>query len=327
MKKLLLSSFLAFGLTAAYGQTMETQNFNALNLGDLGTQGGYATAGGTAADYQIVQIDAAHGNSLNITGSATATGTRYAFTDKLGAAWAARTTGNNILTVMFDIYTGPQAGTGVGNLRSVVYDSSFTIMAGIFYDYATKTIKGIGRGSLNGGAQGNYSFNLGTQTYEPNTWVSVSYSYDYDSGRITWTHPGGSYYIQAGTSGTNTWVLNPGVNPDEHDFLSTVSTGNTVAHTSGVDNLRMEAASTVVLATQQATVAKNLVSFYPNPATDVVKFTTDVQSVQIFDLTGKSVINTKVTGNTLDVNNLKAGMYLLKIQTKDGVTTEKLIKK
>lgn len=328
MKKLLLTGIFVAATSLVNGQILEQQTFNSFTPGNLGIQGGFVTSGGSASDYQIREVDAAHGNSLQIVGGATGSTVQYAYTTALANAWSTRTAGNNIMTVTTQFYTGGQAGTGGGTLRSVVYTSTFTPVAGIVYDHATKTIKGIGRGSLNGGAQTNYLFTLGPHTFEPNTWITVSYSYDYSTGRITWTYPGGSYYIQPGTSGTNTWVLNPGLNPAEHDFITTEAAGNTVSHIVSMDNLSIEAATQTILATHEATLASKIpVSMYPNPAIDYVKFSENVLNAQVFDMTGKSVINSKVNGNSLDVKNLKKGVYLIKIQTKDGVETQKLIKK
>lgn len=328
MRKTLLFSTIVLFTHFATAQTIEQQNFDSFTVGNLGTQGGYSTLNGTAADYQILSIDASHSNSLQIAGSATASGSKYAYiTGGLSTNWTSRTSGNDFLNVSTEFYTGTQAGTGIGTMRSLVYDSSFNFIVGIMYDFATKTIKGLARASLNGGAATNYSFTLGTQTFAPNTWVPVSYSYDYTTGRITWNYPGGSYYLQAGTSGTSTWTMLPNVNPYEHDFISTVTTGNTISHVAAVDNLKISANAAVVLGTNTVNIEKENLSVFPNPTSDYLKFTGNVKSVQIFDLSGKNILTLKVSNNQINVKDLAKGIYIIKLQTDKQIISQKFIKK
>ncbi|MFC4738699.1 T9SS type A sorting domain-containing protein [Flavobacterium ponti] len=72
-------------------------------------------------------------------------------------------------------------------------------------------------------------------------------------------------------------------------------------------------------------------SLYPNPVSgNVLNITSAANldmNVAIFDVLGKQVINTKVTNNTVNVSNLNAGVYIVKI-TEDGKTaTRKLVVK
>lgn len=72
-------------------------------------------------------------------------------------------------------------------------------------------------------------------------------------------------------------------------------------------------------------------SLYPNPVSgNVLNITSAANSamnVAIFDVLGKQVINTKVTNNTVNVSNLNAGVYIVKV-TEDGKTaTRKLVVK
>ena len=72
-------------------------------------------------------------------------------------------------------------------------------------------------------------------------------------------------------------------------------------------------------------------SFYPNPANDIVYFneSNTISKVTLFDITGKKVLETsKLDNNTLNVSSLKAGLYLLSIEDKNNNTSvKKLIKK
>ena len=69
---------------------------------------------------------------------------------------------------------------------------------------------------------------------------------------------------------------------------------------------------------------------YPNPATNAVNIALDnelYESVQIIDLTGKTVLRTNIDKNVtrLNVSHLQNGVYLVKTIGKQGVKTQKLV--
>lgn len=68
-------------------------------------------------------------------------------------------------------------------------------------------------------------------------------------------------------------------------------------------------------------------SIYPNPAQDVVTITTSSNTqkeVSVFDITGKLVLRT-TTLNTINVQTLETGIYLMTITENDATATAKLI--
>lgn len=75
-------------------------------------------------------------------------------------------------------------------------------------------------------------------------------------------------------------------------------------------------------------IVKNMLSIYPNPTTDIINIKTDtkINAVSVTDLTGRK-INVKLDGDKVDVRSLTAGTYLISVETKDGISTEKFIKK
>lgn len=75
-------------------------------------------------------------------------------------------------------------------------------------------------------------------------------------------------------------------------------------------------------------VEMQLVSIYPNPATStlVVQGINDFKQVTVFDISGKQILKTDV--QTIDVQNLSNGMYILQIESQTGaVYTHKFLKK
>ncbi|HSD08233.1 leucine-rich repeat protein [Flavobacterium sp.] len=77
--------------------------------------------------------------------------------------------------------------------------------------------------------------------------------------------------------------------------------------------------------------AKNKVSVYPNPVHGelfVQLNTTDKTTIQLFDVTGKVVIQKTVnaTENSIDTSNLVNGLYFVKVNSNEGTFTKKVIK-
>ncbi|NMH27233.1 T9SS-dependent choice-of-anchor J family protein [Flavobacterium silvaticum] len=79
---------------------------------------------------------------------------------------------------------------------------------------------------------------------------------------------------------------------------------------------------------------KNNVSMYPNPATNEVRFTSKngvaLISAQVFDIEGRMVADAKFNGLSetfVNLSELSAGVYSVKVFSADGNGTAKLIKK
>ncbi|MCY0968258.1 T9SS-dependent choice-of-anchor J family protein [Chryseobacterium wangxinyae] len=69
-------------------------------------------------------------------------------------------------------------------------------------------------------------------------------------------------------------------------------------------------------------------TLHPNPTSEVlnIKLNSKINSVSVVDMTGRKV-DVKIDGNQVDVSSLPAGTYLINVETKDGISTEKFIKK
>jgi len=69
-------------------------------------------------------------------------------------------------------------------------------------------------------------------------------------------------------------------------------------------------------------------NIYPNPVRDNLYLDNlpANSTLQITDMQGKTVIQTAAHGQTLDVSNLKPGIYFIKVESEKGVYTSKLIK-
>lgn len=340
MKKVLLASMI-IGSTIAYGQVQSliTENFNALTNGSLATDATGATAGqngwyiyqGAAADYQVVAIDAGHGKSLNITTGAGAppstganTNNKYAFKGFPTTA----TPANNIVRATMEIYTG--SATGKGRVGIQLLSSAATI-GGIVYDYETKRIYGQARVTVvaTPTQTGLLSLTLGTETFPANSWVTVTYLYNKTTGQHTYTYTNGTTGASYNFSGSTTYSVFTGDIAAEFDAVNTTLASNTITNTAGVDNIQVEFTNAATLGVDTAVKkAKPTLMISPNPTSEILNIKTDskINAVSVVDLTGKKV-NAKLDGDKVDVRNLPAGTYLINIETNDGISTEKFIKK
>ncbi|MES2559640.1 MAG: T9SS type A sorting domain-containing protein [Bacteroidota bacterium] len=71
--------------------------------------------------------------------------------------------------------------------------------------------------------------------------------------------------------------------------------------------------------------SSHTVSFYPNPATNLIDVDTEIETVTILDLTGKTLMETAVSG-AIDISGLQAGIYILKAQQGTQTYVSRLIK-
>jgi len=68
-------------------------------------------------------------------------------------------------------------------------------------------------------------------------------------------------------------------------------------------------------------------TIYPNPTSDGI-YVNATGTVSIFSADGQKILSNKISGNTyLPLTNLQKGVYVVEIETKAGISQEKLIKK
>ncbi|WP_298883998.1 choice-of-anchor Q domain-containing protein [uncultured Polaribacter sp.] len=75
-------------------------------------------------------------------------------------------------------------------------------------------------------------------------------------------------------------------------------------------------------------LSKNALKLYPNPTNNFINISTDkvIRTVSIYNILGRKVMET--SKSKIDVSNLKAGIYLLSLETEEGKrSTKKFMKK
>jgi hypothetical protein len=355
MKKLLLF-FVLLTTPTLFAQAVNSENFNSLATGNIGTDITGATAGaggfytyasnGTApttatnagaANFQIVANDATHGKVLQIIGTNGDKGSRYVWLGGLSSSWATRTSGNGIIEFEYEFYTG--AGGGSNNLAGVsIYDiSGGKVLGGFSFNTNTLALSGVAYYSSATATAGNYIFYLGATAgtnliLTANTWVRVGVSFNKTTGRVTWKGPGLNGYVTGAAAATD---------PDEIDFTSTSGTTtvapivtNTSAATMLIDNFvtRISATDTL-LQNDTFDVATTNFSVFPNPANDFVTISNSenisVNSISITDLNGRVVKQntySNVTNVQVNISDLSSGVYMMNISSDKGSVTKKIIK-
>lgn len=332
MKKIFIF-FLVNSSILVFSQIIANENFNSLTLGNLvpdttGSlgQNDYFANIGLVSEYQVVDIDASKGKSVQFTNSTGGTDNddRLAFKNISVNA----DPGNNILKGTLEIFTGNNDGDGI--IECVLYDSNNFGIVGIGYSYDSKKIVGRGRYShqVPGGSISTDFFTVelssgpGNKTYPANTWVPVSFTYNKTTGAFEWTNPEGSYHYP-----DPAFVPVAGLTPAKFSLGSNVLSNNSSANTAAIDNLVLMFTNTT-LSTKDISTVKTQISIYPNPASDfiTVKSDSEVKNIVIYDISGKRV-NSFSGVNSINVKSLLPGAYLMKIETKEGTTTKKIIKK
>ncbi|MBP0903099.1 T9SS type A sorting domain-containing protein [Mariniflexile gromovii] len=332
---LTLSLFFSFQSNA---QIFDSENFNALTAGNIGTnttgtvagQGNFYTITNTGlnSDFQIV--DAGGGdNVLQITGSSNGSGTRYIWKDGLNDFWNnTRTPTNNIIEVEFWFFTGSTT-TSKNEISVEIYDTGYTkIIAGLVFFPETKIIEGLLYANGSSGLGTYYVFlgNGGTADVVllEDTWYKAGIAFDVTTGEVTY-RSSDFYLAYNGSAMGNT--------PFETDIVVYPGTDNTVSTTSYFDDFKVRAVATemLLLGVDNNEISKSI-KLFPNPVNDVINLTMPntikPDRFEISDINGRIVktLIDKNIRNQISVSELSSGVYLLNIYSTEGKTTKKFIK-
>ncbi|KMQ59433.1 secretion protein [Chryseobacterium angstadtii] len=112
-------------------------------------------------------------------------------------------------------------------------------------------------------------------------------------------------------------------------FFAKGATTTIANHGFGTANRGYAVLSRAVLGTTEVAAESKKLILYPNPAKETVSFKNadKVKSVDIYESAGRKVRSVKPEGETINVRDLKPGIYYFEITLKDGsLSYEKLIK-
>lgn len=342
---------------AASAQTLQFETFDeGFVNGDIGTditgvtpgQGDYLTFATNGAapttstnagnDNFTITDNGFEGLGFQITGPNGNKGSRFMWKDGFADLWAGRTTGNDVVEVEYDFYTGA-ATTSTGQVGVRLYgdDGATTrVLNGFVFAVDTKILSGVAF-LQNGAVTGTYLINLATGglVLDPETWYRIGFGYDTVTGQPFWKVADG----ETGSIATANWAVSDTFLPSEIDYVwgiptpsATVPT-NTEAASVTFDNLLVEAvAEEALLGVGQ--IAQNAAfSVFPNPASSIVNVTAPesatISQIVMTDINGRTVKTVKVDGVAsaqFSIAELASGVYTLKVVSNQGSAVKKVIK-
>lgn len=166
-----------------------------------------------------------------------------------------------------------------------------------------------------------------TQVWATSQYLNTErYTYSYINGNIT------ELVNQKWFSTDNVWVNNfrhvkvYDDNNNEIEFIyENWNTSSTPDAWKGFLRIVNFWSPSVTLSTDNFNKETEIV-IYPNPAINYINITSaqKINTIELYDLLGKQVLKTSQT-NQIDVSNLHAGLYLLKIHTRGKTLTKKVI--
>jgi hypothetical protein len=353
MKKFLLLS-LVLSSSFASAQIIQSEDFNGLTIGDIGTdvtgaaagQGGWFTVTSNGAtpttgtnsgnsNFQVVASGFDATNGLKIVSSNGNKGNRFMWKDGLDTAWGARTEGNEIIEVEYDFYTGPATtSTAQVGLRLYATDDSVDPVAtrtvnGFVYTMNTRVLQGVAYLN-NAGTYGTYLINLAAApglVLTADTWYRIGFAYDTATGETIWR----ASTVYTGLPEAN-WA-GPFPSITELDFVSVAPTTNAAASDAIFDNLIVEATPVEALLGVNPVNEVATFSVFPNPSTNNFTITSSnsltINGVEMYDINGRTVKSMKLdnlTSANVNISDLAPGVYMVKISSENGSTTQKVVK-
>jgi len=348
MKKLYTLSFILLA-SLSFGQTLLYESFNYTVPGNIGgstTTASDATGANNWATHSNTAtsgtgtIDVING-SLSYPGLPTSTGNKVmlpgANTTTPRDINRAFTTTTIATTVYYSFLINVIDNTQLGATASANgYFASFGATSG-----ASVTSLGARLGIVSSNTGANFRLNItnistGTLTYTENavdlnfgTTYLVVVKYDRTASPTVaslWVNPtsfGGTEPATTVTnnSGTSTFTA----------FASICLRNSSATPKAEIDELRV-GVSWADVTSNTLSVKQNSISglnVYPNPVIDgILKITSDssnAKTVSVYDILGKQVLNSKTSNNTLNVANIKSGVYIIKISEDGKTDTRKLI--
>ncbi|SDG12759.1 T9SS-dependent choice-of-anchor J family protein [Epilithonimonas hungarica] len=112
------------------------------------------------------------------------------------------------------------------------------------------------------------------------------------------------------------------------DQVYYIGFGNTTEKVTTTTALRLDNVSFTKSNLAVTDVNQNNIKTYPNPVVDFLNIKTDdtIKSVEIYAIDGKLIKKVEGNNNKVDFRNYQKGSYLVKIETNESVTSQKVIK-
>ncbi|MGZ3863812.1 MAG: T9SS type A sorting domain-containing protein [Bacteroidia bacterium] len=216
------------------------------------------------------------------------------------------------------IATGTEQYLTIGNF---CYDSlSDTVRVyhmgfGHNNDYAYYYIDGVSIYDVTSGACNNY-WDAGFDKYIFKGDSIRLGAINTDNSTFNWVNSlGGNTFLSSNTNArpwasptvTTTYCVNKKC-PNNNIFIDTVTVVVTDTNSVGINQISRD---------------KSTIIIYPNPTSDKIYTSIKNGEISLFDVLGNEVLTTKE--KEMDVSEFEAGAYFVKVRTKNGISTQKVI--
>lgn len=341
MKKLYTLSLILIAGISSYAQTI-TFNGSGLLTANGWVETGTPTAPATSfpGPLAIVETASDSGNSLSYAGLPASTGNRtstvhnntqdanFAVTSLTGVAYYSALIKVPSTTGMFANTT---SGEYFLHFASTAGTSS-TAFVGRVYIKKGSTDNNFVLGALNNSG-GTATPTYTTAEYNVNQTYFIALKYDFatnTSSLFVNATPGAAEPAPSATNATGT-----GTAPAQIAAICIRQSGGvTAAASTGtveIDEIRV-GGNWAAVAPSSLGIKENAIAglkVFPNPVKNGNLYITSdnnaSKSVVVFDVLGKQVINTTVSNQPINVSNLNAGVYIVKITEAGKIATRKLV--
>jgi hypothetical protein len=194
---------------------------------------------------------------------------------------------------------------------------------------------GITASALSGTAAAAFDNNKGTRwesAFTDPQWIMIDLGAKYDISDIiiSWEAANAKDYIIETSINDIDWTtlatkieMSVGTRTDRLYDLNTLAqyvrlTGTTRNLTYGYSIWEFQIYGTVSTSTSSPSLkGENLISVYPNPATDRINISGDIAEVTLHSIQGQLIYSVKNT-NTINISSFSKGLYLVKVADKSG---------
>jgi hypothetical protein len=73
----------------------------------------------------------------------------------------------------------------------------------------------------------------------------------------------------------------------------------------------------------------NGITVFPNPTTGKLNITSSekIETIEVYDVLGREVLTVKEPSSEIDLSILQTGVYVIRLQTKKGISVRKVLKR
>ncbi|HSD14072.1 MAG TPA: T9SS type A sorting domain-containing protein [Flavobacterium sp.] len=309
MKALLVLALILSTTYIVRSQVLYEDNFESYTPGSIVGQTNFDYVHGSTDSYQIVQDETGRHlwiNSLN-----------YSVLTKNLNLWPSRNSGNNVIQVEFDYFTGGVSDISANAGGFGIWSSTYGELIGIMMRNNSKVVFGYYYSWDYGEEERALGDGTTSVVLPPNTWSRLAFSLNTVTGEAIFRGPGFLKTFQ------NYVHLNSDPNYGLQ-YMQILDGPSNFRY----DNVVVKAVSSSTLGTQQPIPIQSELQLYPNPASDYVTVVTDnkILNVYVYDIQGKRsemILN----NGRIDVSHFPAGSYIIGLKTDKGFVSQKLIKR